>query len=82
MKFQSRLCEIFGTLDETPFAGKSILVCSNLYQLPFLDKRSMINAFRLRHLFILAELSEIMRQKCDNLFIDLLNSVKPGATEY
>ena len=34
LNIHKRLNEIFGVFDERPFAGKSIVVCSDLYQLP------------------------------------------------
>ena len=69
LNIHRRLCEIFGVVDERPFAGKGILVCGDFYQLPpvlakpaFSIDGSMISAFKLWHLFKLAELTETMRQ--------------------
>jgi len=82
----------FGITDnKNPFAGKSILLCGDLYQLPPIraspvfsfegrDKK-MISIFKLWHLFKLAELTESMRQKGDNTFIDLLNNIRIGEME-
>jgi len=41
----------------------------------------MISIFKLWHLFKLAELTESMRQKGDNTFIDLLNNIRIGEME-
>lgn len=80
-----RLCEIFGVIEETPFAGKSILVCGDLYQLPpvlakpiFSTEGNVFDSFKLWQLFKLAELDETMRQKGDTFFIDILNNVRVG----
>ena len=85
LNIHRRLCEIFGTIEETPFAGKSILVCGDLYQLPpvlarpvFSTEGTFINAFNLWHIFKLVELDETMRQQGDNSFIDMLNNVRVG----
>ncbi|XP_066934413.1 uncharacterized protein [Clytia hemisphaerica] len=85
LNIHTRLCEIFGVNDNTPFAGKSIIVCGDLFQLPpifqssvFSTEGPIIGAFKLWHLFKLAELDEIMRQKDDSDFIDLLNNVRVG----
>jgi PIF1 helicase. len=34
LNIHKRLCEIFGVVNEKLFAGKSILACGDLYQLP------------------------------------------------
>ena len=85
LNIHKRLNEIFGITDERPFAGKSIIVCGDLYQLPpvmakpvFSTEGSLINVFKLWHNFKLAELNETMRQKGDNTFIDLLNEIRVG----
>ena len=84
-QIHQRLCEIFGTSDQVPFAGKSILVCGDLYQLPpvmahpvFSTDGFLISMFKLWHLFKLAELDEIMRQQGDKTFINLLNNIRVG----
>ena len=85
LNIHRRLCEIFGTIEENPFAEKSILVCGDLYQLPpvlarrvFSTEGMFISAFNLWHLFKLVELDETMRQKGNNSFIDMLNNVRVG----
>ena len=85
LDIHKRLNEIFGVANERPFAGKSIVVCGDLYQLPpvmakpvFSTEGSLINVFKLWHNFKLAELDETMRQKGDTAFIDLLNEIRVG----
>ena len=34
LQIHHRLCEIFGKSDSIPFAGKTIIVSGDLYQLP------------------------------------------------
>ena len=89
MNIHTRICEIFGTDDDKPFAGKSIIVCGDLFQLPpifpsqvFSTEGSIIGAFKLWHLFKLAELDEVMRQRDDTDFIDLLNHVRVGDLDF
>ena len=60
-------------------------MCGDLYQLPpvmakpvFSTEGSLINVFKLWHNFKLAELTETMRQKGDNAFIELLNEIRVG----
>jgi len=52
---------------------------SSVFSLEGRDK--MICIFKLWHLFKLAELTESMRQKGDNSFIDLLNNIRIGEIE-
>ena len=85
LDIHKRLNEIFAVTDDRPFAGKSIIVCGDLYQLPpvmakpvFSTEGLLINVFKLWHNFKLAELTETMRQKGDNSFIDLLNEIRVG----
>ena len=85
LNIHQRLNEIFGT-EDLPFAGLSIIALGDLYQLPPINQRSiyaeykdaMLNIFPLWRLFKIAELTEIMRQKGDTTFIDLLNKVRVG----
>ena len=79
LNIHTRICEIFGVNDDTPFGGKSIIVCGDLYQLPpifpspvFLIEGPIIGAFKLWHLFRLAELDEIMRQRNDANFLVII----------
>ncbi|XP_066928290.1 uncharacterized protein [Clytia hemisphaerica] len=82
----SRLREIFSS--DKPFGGKSVLLCGDLYQLlpiyrdPIYkaDCSSMqsIVGFELWRSFQMAELTEVMRQRDDIDFVDLLNQVCLG----
>ena len=81
-----RLCEIFGIKTSIPFAGKMIIVCGDLFQLPpvmgarvYHEGENMLaKVLKLWQNFKLGELSEIMRQRGDTVFIDLLNNVRLG----
>ena len=82
-----RLIEIFGCTSDLPFAGLSVIVCGDLYQLPpvtppsiFAGKNSIKGLLTqdLWHKFCIAELNEVMRQKGDMEFINLLNKVRVG----
>ena len=81
-----RLCEIFGVKTSVPFAGKMIIVCGDLFQLPPVmgssvykeGKNLLAQMLRLWQSFKLAELTEVMRQRGDTVFIDLLNNVRVG----
>ena len=79
-----RLVEVFGSSSDLPFAGISIIVFGDFYQLPPIQQRTIyaeykdvwLNLSPLWRLFRIAELHEVMRQKGDNVFIDLLNKVR------
>ncbi|XP_057316777.1 uncharacterized protein LOC130657796 [Hydractinia symbiolongicarpus] len=81
-----RLIEIFACRDEIPFAGITVIECGDLYQLPPVQQRPVyadyksdwLNLVHLWKLFEFAELTEVMRQKGDNVLIDLLNNVRIG----
>ena len=85
----SRLREIFNC--DIVFAGKSVLLCGDIYQLPpvsgkilfKVDYASIENiiGFELWNKFQMAELTEVMRQRGDILFIDLLNQIRIGKLE-
>ena len=87
-----RLIEIFGV--QLPFAGKSVLVCGDLYQLPpvrafpVFNNRSVENchplqfaAIDLWRMFKIVELTEIMRQQGHNEMIDMLNKIRVGTID-
>ena len=84
LHIHQRLTEIFGTSEEIPFAGISILAFGDFYQLPPINARPifaeykdpMLNIAPLWRLFRMGELSEVMRQKGDCVFIDLLNNIR------
>ena len=83
-----RMIEIFKV--QQPFAGKSLLVCGDLYQLPPVRAFSVYNtsnlitsplelvATDLWHNMQIVELTEIMRQQGHNEMINMLNKVRTG----
>ena len=85
-----RLLDIFACSSNIPFAGKPVLVCGDLYQLPpvrakpiflFDETQSLMQgviSMDLWNNFKIAELTEVMRQKDDVAFIHLLNKVRVG----
>ena len=81
-----RLSEIFGVKSSIPFAGKMLIVCGDLFQLPPVmgsrvyseGKNLLAKMLRLWQSFKFAELTEVMRQRGDTVFIDLLNNVRVG----
>ena len=86
LQTHQRLCEIFGTSDSIPFAGKTVIVSGDLYQLPPVLAKPVFsmdgfieNTLKLWLNFKLAELNETMRQQGDNEFIDLLNNVRTAS---
>ena len=82
LHIHQRLTEIFGTSEELPFAGLSLIAFGDLYQLPLINQRqiyseykdALLNISPLWRLFKITELKEVMRQKGDTVFIDLLKS--------
>ena len=81
-----RLSEIVGSINDAPFAGISIIVCGDFYQLPPIQQRPvyaefsdpMLNIDHCWKNFKIAELTEVMRQRGDLIFISLLNNVRKG----
>jgi len=81
-----RLVDIFGYIENSsiPFAG--MIFVGDLYQLPPVLQKPIYadyydEIFNIHHLwrtFKFCELSEVMRQKEDSSFIDLLNNVRIG----
>ncbi|KXJ10654.1 ATP-dependent DNA helicase PIF1 [Exaiptasia diaphana] len=79
-----RLKEIFGTPNSLLFAGISVIAFGDLYQLPPIGRKPVFEQFKndlynLSHpwmQFLFVELTEIMRQKNDNSFIELLNRIR------
>ena len=79
---------------QLPFAGKSVLVCGDLYQLPpvravpVYNNRCLLNcsplqfaAIDLWRMFKIVELSEMMRQQGHNEMIDVLNEIRVGTVD-
>ena len=85
-----RLIEIFESSSNIAFAGKSVILCGDLYQLPpvrakpvfMFDEYSPLLQGVLRvdlwRNFKIAELTEVMRQKDEVDFIHSLNKVRVG----
>ena len=88
LHINKRLIEIFSCTDNKPFAGKPVILCGDLYQLPpvnarpiFIANNTYIEGILSVHLwrkFEITELTEIMRQKGDSRLIQLLNKVRVG----
>ncbi|CAB3995695.1 ATP-dependent DNA helicase PIF1 [Paramuricea clavata] len=80
-----RLKEIFGSSDI--FAGKSIIAVGDLYQLPPIKKKAVFENFKIEtynlchpwSVFKMTELTEIMRQKNDRAFTELLNRIRTAS---
>ena len=83
-----RLLDIFGYTNnfDKPFAGLTILVVGDFYQLPPVLQRpvftdyydELFNIYHLWKVFKMCELTEVMRQKGDTRLIDLLNNIRVG----
>ena len=91
-QIHKRLNEIFSQQQDISFGGKSVLVCRDLYQLPPVQAKPvfMFNETEasegflmidLLHKFKMAELTEIMRQKSESVFTDLLNRIRIYAVD-
>ena len=84
MYIHQRLVQIFGSSPDVSFAGISVIVFGDLYQLTPIKQRAVyaeynhawLNISPLWRLFEMAELHEVMRQRGDVTFIDLLNRVR------
>ena len=82
-----RLKDIFATPSDQIFAGLSILVLGDLYQLPPIRTKPVFeeyknNIYNLYHpwsVFQMIELTENMRQKDDRPFTDLLNRFRTAS---
>ena len=87
LNIHKRLKEIFATANSRLFAGISIISVGDLYQLPpicqqpvFADyKNDAYNLWRPWHCFKMIELDEVMRQKGDVKFTELLNRCRTGS---
>ena len=82
-----RLKEIFGYSGNKPFGGFPVIVCGTLDQLPLVKGSSVYSsatsikgflALDLREKFQMSELTEVMRQRGDYDFINLLNKIRSG----
>ena len=82
-----RLIKIFGCESNRPFAGIPMILCGDLYQLPtvrgkpiYMFNRSVKGYITLDlwEMFQFAELTEVIRQRGDNLLIHTLNKICLG----
>ena len=81
-----RLFEIFVCSESQPFANLSILLVGDLLQLPPIKASQIFepdhnwfgDLFNLWSLFVMAELTEVMRQKGDENFVNFLNNIRVG----
>ena len=84
LHIHQRLKEIFGTSSSKIFAGISIIAVGDLHQLPPIQQKPIFcrysndvyNLSHPWHKFKMIELVEIMRQKDDQPFIELLNRLR------
>ena len=73
-----------------PFGNLSILLAGGLLQLPTIKCPQVFEAynnpfgdfFNLWSLFVMAELTEVMRERGDQTSIDLLNNIRVGQYSY
>ena len=86
LHIHQRLKEIFNTPNSELFARISFIAVGDLYQLPPIRRRAVFenyknDTFNLCHpwsAFKMIELTEIMRQKDDKAFAELLNRLREG----
>jgi len=91
LHIHQRLLDIFGYSgnDMKPFAGITMIVVGDLYQLPPVRAKpvyedypdAMFNIYHLWRVFKMYKLKEIMRQQGDSTLIDLLNNIRIGHLE-
>ena len=87
LHIHQRLKEICGSSSSQLFAGISIIAVGDLYQLPPIRRKPIFekfknDAYNLYHpwqVFKMIELTEIMRQKDDQQFVDLLNRFRTAS---
>ena len=92
IQLNHRLIEILVCNKNIPFAGLSVLVCGDLFQLPSKNPPAVycqisdihgstlndLSSLELWCNFKLAELTEVMRQRGDTTLTDLLNKIRIG----
>ena len=86
LHIHQRLQQVFGTGNLQLFAGISIIAVGDLYQLPPIRRKLVFQNYKndthnLYHpwqVFTMIELTEIMRQKDDQPFTELLNRIRTG----
>ena len=82
-----RLLEIFGFSSSQLFAGLSVIAVGDLYQLPPINRKPVFSEYKTKtrnlyhpwQVFTMIELTEIMRQKDDQHFAELLNRFRTGS---
>ena len=87
LHIHQRLKEIFATPSSKLFAGISILAVGDFYQLPPIRsatvfsnyKNDAFNLYHPWHVFKMTELKQIMRQKDDLAFTELLNRLRTAS---
>ena len=87
LHIHQRLKDIFCSSSSELFAGISVVVVGDFYQLPPIREKPIFenfknNSYNLYHpwlVFRMVELTEIMRQKDDQHFIRLLNRLRTGS---
>ena len=84
-----RVNEIFGSVNNDPFAGMTVIVIGDLLQLPPVGGRPVYASYKnnwqnfdllWRH-FKVFELTEVMRQRGDNTLVNLLINVRIARTQ-
>ncbi len=81
-----RLKEIFGSITQL-FAGIGIIAVGDLYQLPPIKKKAIFEKYKIEThnlchpwtIFKMTALTEIMRQKNEKAFTELLNRIRTGS---
>lgn len=87
LHIHQRLKEILGTSNSQIFAGIRIIAVGDMYQLPPIRKKpvfanfknDVFNLYHPWHLFTMIELVDIMRQKDDQPFAELLNRFRTAS---
>ena len=82
LNIHKRLKEIFATPNSRLFAGITIIAVGDLYQLPPIRQKPIFADYNLCHpwhCFKMIELDEIMRQKGDLKFTELLNRCRTAS---
>ena len=80
------MTEIFGSVNDQPFAGVSVITVDDFFQLPPVGGKPVYANYKdnwqnfnsLWKLFKIFELTEVTRQRGDSQLIDLLNNVRTG----
>ncbi|XP_078375419.1 uncharacterized protein LOC144658809 isoform X2 [Oculina patagonica] len=88
LHIHQRLKEIFGSSSSEMFAAISIITVGDLLQLPPIKQKPIFSSYANDtynlshpwHEFKMVELDQIMRQKGDQAFIELLNRLRVGKT--